>query len=209
MAFIEVADYFTVFTSPDHSQALAPDVGLTCGLFTLKDWQVEVGFDYFGGFSYPWFFNAKAGIVENKLFANAPSVSFGIFGIGTSRFTNFNIFDAVIGKTLPCWLGGGRLFVGGYVGSHTLRPTQGGYMLGFIQSFCEAEDCCGVKYYKWQILADYASGRNFIGGGGAGIAYYFNPYVTVVTGPTWFNDTHILGRWKWTVQIDILFSIFK
>jgi len=29
-----------------------------------------------------------------------------------------------------------------------------------------------------------------------------------LTGPVWFNDTDVNGRWKWTVQLDINVPVF-
>ncbi len=169
-----------------------------------------MGIDYLGGSDYPLFFNAKMGIEEDKLFAKAPSFSVGGFWFGTrSHTTNYDVIDAIVGKTLPKWLSGGRIFLGTYFGTHTLGRDQIGYMLGYTKSFCQVQDKGGSKYWKWWLLADYASGKNFIGGGGVGIVYFFNSQAAVITGPTWFNDKQINGQWKWTVQINIFFTAFK
>lgn len=59
---------------------------------------------------------------------------------------------------------------------------------------------------KWVLAADYASGRNAIGGGGVGIYYYFTPNISLLTGPVWFNDESINGPSpKLTMQLDINF----
>ncbi len=210
VANFQVANYFTVFNKDHHGQAFPTDVGLTLGLLTWCDWKAEVGIDYLGSFDYPWYFNGKVGIEESKLFAQAPSFSVGIYDVGTQAgITNLNIVNAVVGKTLPNWLSGGELFLGAFVGSHTLGRDQGGYMVGYLNVFCPAKDCNGVDYWKWWLVADYASGKNFLGGGGVGITYFFNSRACVLTGPTWFNDAHLNKRWKWTVQIDIFFPVFQ
>jgi len=58
---------------------------------------------------------------------------------------------------------------------------------------------------KIVFAADYASGDNAIGGGGAGLYYYFSKNVDLLVGPVWFNDSGINGKTKWTVQLDINF----
>jgi hypothetical protein len=210
IAVIEVAHYSTIFHKPHHGQILPPDVGLTLGVLKWRDWEAEVGVDYFAGLDYPWFFNAKIGIQEKKLFLQAPSFSVGIFDVGTKMgITNLNIVDAVIGKTLPEWLSGGRLFFGGFVGNRPMGKDQGGYMIGYLKVLCPAKDCYETDYWKWWLVADYASGKNFIGGGGVGVTYNFSSRASVLTGPTWFNDVHFNGKWKWTVQVFILFSAFQ
>lgn len=207
---LQVANYFTAFNEPvGRGQSFFPDVGFTMGLFTIKDWKAEVGVDYIGGSDYPWLFNGKIGIDENKLSARAPSFSLGIYYVGTKPgVTNFNIVDAVIGKTIPKSFGGGRIFFGAYIGNHVVGPQQGGYMIGYLNQFCKAKDCKGNDYWKVWLVADYASGKNIVGGGGFGISYFFNPYITILMGPTWFNYAEINGHWKWTVQVDFLFKVF-
>jgi hypothetical protein len=36
-----------------------------------------------------------------------------------------------------------------------------------------------------------------------GLYYYFTKNIDLLTGPVWFNDEGINGKWKWTVQLDI------
>ena len=67
------------------------------------------------------------------------------------------------------------------------------------------KDAAGNEYNKWTFAADYASGKNFIGGGGFGMYYFFTKDISLLTGPVWFNDHVINGQWKWTVQLDINF----
>lgn len=216
-AFLDFSNYFTIFESVDRCR-LNPenffplDIGLSLGLLSWHDWKVEVGIDLVEPTNHPWFFNGKIGIVEDKLFKNAPSFSFSAYGFGTEPgVTNFNIIDAVIGKTLPDKFPflGGRVFFGGYFGSSTIGPDQGGFMVGYANGFRKRKDCHKVEYFKWFLVADYASGKNVVGGGGIGISYFFTPDISILTGPTWFNDAEINGKWKWTVQIGFLFTVFK
>ncbi len=203
-----VDDYFTVFNRRHHGQMFPTDVGLTVGLFTWHQLNSEVGIDYLGGADNPFFFNGKVGLPENTWGTGSPALSLGIFGVGTSGKTNFNVVDLVAGTTLPKRFGGGRVFAAAYIGSHTLGRNRAGYMVAYTQGFCSKKDCEGEDYKQWVLVADYASGKNVIGGGGVGITYYFTPRINIITGPTWFNDTHTNGTWKWTIQLNFLLRVF-
>lgn len=209
---IDVDNYFTVFNRRGHGQSFFPDVGIVIGIFSWADLHAEAGIDYLGGADDPLFFNAKVGMEENKLFRHAPAFSLGVFNIGTRtegpNKTNQNIFDYIFGKTLPDWIGG-RLFVGGFLGNEAMGKDQQGFMIGYLRSFCPAKDCRGRDYYKWEFAADYASGKNTIGGGGFALIYYFTPTISLESGPVWFNSAEINGTWKWSVQLDINVTIFK
>lgn len=205
---IDADNYFTVFNSKGRGQTFPPDIGVLIGVFTVKDFSVEMGFDYLGGTDYPLFFNAKIGIPEAKLFSWSPSFSLGVFDIGTkSGVTNLNVFDVVFGASLPKEIGG-NVYIGGYTGNRALGRVRQGYMVGFSFPFSPAKDCKGKEYHKWILEADYASGKNELGGGGVGLSYYFTPSISIQTGPTWFNDAKTNGRWKWSFQVDIGFPIF-
>ena len=67
------------------------------------------------------------------------------------------------------------------------------------------KDAAGAEYSKWVIAADYASGKNAIGGGGFGTYYYFTKDISLLTGPVWFNEKAINGATKWTTQLDLNF----
>lgn len=224
---IDVDNYFTVFNRRERGSAFLPDVGFEAGIFTLGDIKAEAGVDYIGGASDPLYFNYGMAISEGKLFDCSPSFKVGIFNVGT-RHKNYagyytyysykknkygrtdqNIIDVIAGKNLPDWLGGGRFFVGGFSGSRAMGKNRQGFMFAYTKAFCPAIYCDGTEYNKWVFCADYVSGRNTIGGGGFGVYYYFNPYISVLSGPVWFNNQCYYGRWKWTVQIDISFKIFE
>ncbi len=210
-ANFQVANYFSIIKEGRSSHLIRShrvfptDIGCTFGVGSWRNWTAEFGLDYLAGLNSPWFFNAKIGIDEDLLFKRAPSFSFGVFDVGTkSGVTNFNIANAVIGKKLPkSW---GQTYVGAYYGNSTLGPDRAGVMIGYYKMLCPAVDCCGKEYHKLWLVADYASGRNPLGGGGAGIYYYFTPNVSLTTGPTWFNYAHTNGKWKWTIQLDVIFS---
>jgi hypothetical protein len=65
------------------------------------------------------------------------------------------------------------------------------------------KDKAGDEYSRLVFAADWASGKNYIGGGGAGLYYYFTKYISLLTGPVFFNDKTINGEWKWTTQLDV------
>ena len=173
-------------------------------------------------------FNSKIGTPEGAFFGSwFPAINLGIFNIGTkSDVTDMNIVDVIIGKTLGPF---GRIHAGGYYGnpgSALMREggckpgTTGivacipgasgeldnaGGMVGYDYGFWKVKDSAGNDYNKWVFAADYSSGKNFIGGGGFGMAHYFTKDISLLTGPVWFNDHVINGQWKWTVQLDINF----
>jgi hypothetical protein len=171
-------------------------------------------------------FNAKLGTPEGAFFGSwFPAINIGIFNVGTKEeVTDMNIVDLIIGKTLGPF---GRIHGGGYYGnpgSALMREggckpgstgivacipgasgelDNAGGMVGYDYGFWKVKDKEGNEYNKWVLAADYASGKNFIGGGGFGMYHFFNKDISLLTGPVWFNDHVINGQWKWTVQLDI------
>jgi hypothetical protein len=85
------------------------------------------------------------------------------------------------------------------------KLQNAGGMVGYDYGFWKVKDAAGAEYNKWTVLADYASGKNFIGGYSVGMGYNFTKDIDILTGPVWFNDHVINGGWKWTVQLDINF----
>jgi hypothetical protein len=168
---------------------------------------MEVGIDVLEPSDYPIFFNLKMGSPEGALFSGSPALEAGIINAGTKRdVTSYNIGYVVIGKSIP---GLGRLSVGPYVGnSRVLVDAQGrkentGWMAGFDRSFLPARDAQGNEFNRLVLAADYASGKNALGAGGFGLYYYFTKDISLLTGPVWFNDEAINGKWKWSIQLDI------
>jgi hypothetical protein len=172
-------------------------------------------------------FNAKFGIPEGALASWSPAFNVGIFNVGTkSEVTDMNIVDLIVGKSLGPF---GRIHAGGYYGnpgSALMREggckpgntgivacipgasgelDNAGGMVGYDYGFWKVKDKDGNEYNKWILAGDYASGKNFIGGGGVGIYHFFTKDISLLTGPVWFNDHVINGQWKWTVQLDINF----
>lgn len=211
---IGVDNYFTVFRKLGNGGgALATDVGLTMGVLPFEKLQLEIGVDLVEPSDYPLFFNAKLGTPEHSLFKESPALNIGIFNVGTqSKVTDYNIVYGLIGKTIPYL---GRVHAGAYYGnSSTLVDGNGkkdnaGVMIGWDRPLLSAKDKDGKVLYDRLILAaDYASGKNAIGGGGVGLYYYFTKDISLLTGPVFFNDEKLNGNWKWTIQLDINANLF-
>lgn len=197
---LNVIDYFTVFRNR-HASSFNTDIGATWGILSYRDVKAEVGVDYFAGTNNDWLFNGKISVEEEKFFGKSPSMSIGIFGVGVQpRKTNYNVADIVLGKSLPECIGG-KFYFGLYAGNKTMGRIRQGFMLAYQRSFCETNYCDGRKYKRWIFSGDYASGKNYIGGGGISLSYYFTPDIYAQTGPVWFNDATTNGKWKWSIQL--------
>lgn len=209
---IGVDNYFTLFRKAINGGGSFPtDFGLTMGVLPFDKLQMEIGVDLMESSDYPLMFNAKIGSPEDALFKGSPTLQLGIFNVGTkSDVTNQNIIHAVIGKTIP---GIGRVAVGPYIGNKKVlvdkdgNKENTGFMVSFDRGFMPVKDHSG-EYNKLVFAADYASGKNALGGGGAGLYYYFTKDISLLTGPVWFNEEAINGKWKWTIQLDINVPIF-
>lgn len=203
-----VDNYSTVLRKASNGAGDFPtDAGLTVGILPFEKLQMEVGIDLLEPSDNPVLFNAKIGAPEGALFAGAPALQLGIINAGTKKdVTDYDIVYGVIGKTIP---GVGRLSAGPYVGnSRLLVDAQGkkeneGWMVAFDRAFMPVKDAEGNELNRLVFAADYASGDNALGGGGAGLYYYFTKNISLLTGPVWFNEEAINGKWKWTVQLDI------
>lgn len=210
---IGMDDYFTVFKkAADGGGSFPTDVGLTMGVLPFDKLQMEVGVDMMGSSDYPIMFNAKIGSPENALFNNSPALAVGIFNVGTKKdVTDQNVVYGVIGKTISTL---GRFSVGPYIGNSSVLVDKNGdkentgVMAAFDHGFVPMKDAEGNEYNKLVFAADYASGKNLVGGGGFGLYYFFTKDISLLTGPVWFNEEAINGKWKWTVQLDINQSLF-
>jgi hypothetical protein len=208
-----VDDYFTVGRKADDGAGAFPtDVGLTIGVLPFEKVKMEIGIDLLGHTDDPIFFNAKIGIPEDALFTWSPTLQVGIFNAGTKKnFTDQNIFFGVVGKSIPYL---GRLSAGGYMGnSKVLLDKNGekentGFMVALDHAFLPTKDKDGNEFSRLVVAADYASGKNAFGGGGAGIYYFFTKDISLLTGPVWFNEEALNGKWKWTMQLDINTALF-
>ncbi|MBI1910577.1 MAG: hypothetical protein HYS21_01095 [Deltaproteobacteria bacterium] len=216
---IGIDNYFTVGRKADRG-SLPTDVGLTIGVLPYEKLQLEVGVDLMEPSTDPLFFNAKLGTPENSLFEGSPAINIGVCTVGTDKKdaandgdgrTDYNIVDFIVGKTLPANLG--RVHAGVYYGNpSTLVDINGdkentGYMVGYDKGFMPVTDAKG-EYSKWVVAADYISGKNYVGGGGIGIARFFTRDISILTGPVWFNEPALAGpnanaKWVWSTQLDI------
>lgn len=217
---IGIDNYFTIGRKGERGD-LPTDVGLTIGVLPYEKLQLEVGVDLMEPSTDPIFFNAKIGTPEGALFNGSPAINVGVFNVGTDSKaasedgdgrTDYNIVDLIVGKTLPGGLG--RLHAGVYYGnSKALLDRNGdkentGYMIGWDMGILREKESNGGEYHKWVFAADYASGKNAIGGGGIGVYHYFTKNISLLTGPVWFNEPAVAGpnanaKWVWTTQIDI------
>lgn len=219
---IGVDNYFTINKNTRAGGGAFPtDVGLTMGVLPFEKLQMEVGIDYLQPENWapdqyhvsPFAFNAKVGSPEGVLFKESPALYIGYFSGGfahhnvPSNLTALDTFYATIGKTIPYI---GRISAGPYIGnSRTLVNGYGnkdntGWMAAFDRGFLPVKDKEGKDEYNRIVLAaDYASGNNVLGGGGVGVYYYFTKDISLLTGPVWFNEQNINGKWKWTMQLDI------
>lgn len=193
-----IDNYFRV----GNNEAFPVDIGPGWGAHVTKKISAEYGFDVLANQSNPLFFNAKIGYREGVLGKNMPGIQLGLFDFGTKHHvTDFNIAYLVLGKSLPDRKT--RVHVAGYYGNPgTLRSGAGdrentGWMIAMDHQMDKAG--------KWVLAADYASGKNYIGGGGVGVYYYFTKDISLLAGPMWFNDKIINGDMKWTTQMDINF----
>ena len=207
--------------------AFPTDVGLTVGVLPFEKLNMEVGIDMLapiqlicgslencGSVGDSLLFNTKIGVPEGALFTESPGINVGIFNVGTVKnVTDMDIVDLIVGKTIPVL---GRIHVGGYVGNSgsalmheggvkTGSKENTGWMVAYDRGFVPVKDAAGNEYNKFTFLADYASGKNFIGGGAVGVGINFTKDIDVLTGPVFFNDQDINGRWKLTTQLDINF----
>ena len=191
-----------------HPPAFPPDLYVEYGLPEYHGITGEVGVDFLGGKRNPLYFNGKVAIKEGWLFSKAPSVSVGIFSVGTKTHgkhrTNQNVVDCALGHSLPKSIGG-TLYVGVFSGSKAMGKNHFGAMIAFERPFHRTHDKNNRLYHKWAFSMDYATGKNSIGGGGFALSYYFTPKISMQTGPVWFNSRKINGPWKWLVQIGVAF----
>ena len=214
MVHLGIDNYFTVNkkASSGDQGAFPSDVGLTVGVLPFEKIQMEVGIDANYPTDYPYSFNAKIGTPEDALFKYSPALQVGIAGVGTkSKVTDYNVIYGVIGKSIPEI---GRLSAGPYMGNKDLllnasgEKENTGFMVAFDRGFIPAKDAAGNEYSKVVFAADYASGKNAVGGYGFGVNYYFTKDISLLTGPVFFNEKAINGAWKWSTQLDINFPSF-
>lgn len=186
----------------------------TVGVLPFKKIQMEAGADYFANTPHPWLFNSKIGAPEGAFFKNQPALEIGVFDAGKNfaltpgqSRVDFDVVYGVVGKTFPKL---GRLSAGPYIGNHAaLISSDGkhenvGFMTAFDHSFVPVKDKDGsVQYSKVVFAADYQSGKNALGAAGGGFYYYFTSDISLLVGPTFFNDKDLNGSWRLSTQLDI------
>ena len=198
----------------DGPASFPTDVGITVGVLPWEKVQMEVGIDAFYPSDHPYMFNAKIGTPENSMFKGSPGINIGLFNVGTYTHglanagrTDYDIVDFIVGKTLPYNIG--RLHVAYYIGNDAaLRSSSGdkqsmGFMIAYDKGFFSTTDKSGNEYKRVLFAADYISGKNYIGGGGFGLYYYFTKDISILAGPVWMNDAMINGPMKVSIQLDI------
>lgn len=226
VAHLGIDNYFRTKSTGTAGDQFATDFTLpTIGVLPFKKLQMEVGVDYFATLRHPWFFNAKFGSPEGSFTKWQPAFEVGVYDLGENRSAfpkvaglpprfDYDILYGVIGKSIPKI---GRFSAGPYIGNRAAFVSQAlfagespsvvdnvGYMLAFDHAMAPVKDKDGAVVYNRVVLAaDYESGYNAIGATGGGVYYYFTPDISLLVGPTVFNDSNINGRWKLSTQLDI------
>lgn len=213
-----IDNYFTIGQKGSTKGGMPTDVGFTVGVLPYEKLQMEVGIDLIEPSESPVFLNVKIGTPEGSLFEGSPAFNLGVFNVGTvtsgADRNDQNIMDVIAGKTLP--MGLGRLHLGVYSGNKDLlvdangKEDNTGFMVGWDMGIIRKKEHDGGEYHAWVFAADYASGKNAIGGGGVGVYHYMTKNISILTGPVWFNEpVKALGnpdvKWVWTTQLDVNF----
>ena len=199
--------HFTYDSYLSGSAAFPADLGFTVGLLPFKKFQAEAGFDLFYPGSNPFQINFKGGIPEGAFGKYIPGLTAGIFGMGfENNVNNYDILHFEIGKTFSRI---GTISVGGYKGlkSKLLRSASGkdqdwGYLVSFYRPLEPWTE-------RIALSADYMSGKNIFGGGGAGLYFWFTKSIDVIIGWVWFNDEELNQPFRdgvFTIQLDIDFN---
>lgn len=200
---VGVDNYFTAFKKASAGGGSFPvDAGLTLGVLPFDKFQMELGVDLLESSDDPASFNLKMGSPEGVLFKGSPAFEVGIFNVGTKKdVTDQDVVDLVIGKSIA---GVGRLSVGPYIGNkRVLANDNSGWMAAFDRGFHSRRGADGQEFNRFVVAADYASGKNAIGGGSVGLYCYFTKDISLLVGHVWFNDQAINGKSKWTLQLDV------
>ncbi|MBM4396646.1 MAG: hypothetical protein FJ087_13280 [Deltaproteobacteria bacterium] len=191
------------------------DTGLTMGLIPLDVFQLEFGLDFF----YPndtkaaVQINGKLGIPDGAFGRWSPGITTGVWGIGFEEgVSDYHVWHAEVGKSfvingIPL----GTLAAGAYwgLGSDAVWAGSDGTVrrVGFIGSYTSPDIPIGLTgLEKISFVGDVQTGRNAVGGGGAGIGVFFTPIVSVLTGPVFFFDRDKQpggSLFLWSVQLDV------
>ena len=204
--FLEIGKYQKVVHRRGKGTAIPTDYGITYGIGQLKQICFEAGLDILTAKDVHPYLNAKAGVAEGILGSECPSLSLGISDVGIKTHGSFasnqNIVNLIFGKTIPCGVAD-TFYVGGFKGTRLMGKNRIGAMFGLSKNFLPQKTMSGRMFHTIVFLADYATGKNSIGGGGFGISYYCTPNIFFQTGPVWFSDKKINGRWKWSFILHV------
>jgi hypothetical protein len=197
---IGVDNYTTVLKKSDDGAGSFPtDIAVTVGVLPFSVVQMEIGADLLEPSDAPLYFNAKIALPENAVSPLLPSAALGMYNIGPEH-PQQNVIYAALGKTVPVL---GRLFIGAYRAANDLFGDENsGLAIAFDRGFLPATCAGQAEYNRLLLTADFATSDNPLGGGGMGIAWYFNKNVSILFGPVFFTNTAINGQWKWTIQFD-------
>jgi hypothetical protein len=197
---------------------MQPDYGLTVGVLPFDKVQAEVGIDLLqpGVTADNLYLNGKVTLVEGAYAEWQPGISLGIQSVGfKTDYSNYDHTYLTLGKTF----GFGTIGVGGYygAGSKALYTSSAGKVVrsGFMASYTSPDinlKLTGLE--KIAFAADWASGNNYFGAGGVGVALYFTPSISLLTGPVFVNDKDLFkstygSSFYWTAQIDVDFDLRK
>ena len=186
------------------------DTGLEMGILPWHKFQAEVGYDALLPSSDPvfLFLNAKVCTPESSLFKGSPAISVGIYNVGFRKnATDYNVVHLMFQKTLPV---GGYIAAGLYHGmSDVLFTNSDGEIVktGAMVGWFSPDIKVGLKgLQKINLTADIQTGKNVLGGGGVGVYFYFNDYVSLLVGPVFYFDSKLQpggASHLWTTQLDI------
>jgi len=139
----------------------------------------------------------KVGLPEGAFFACIRSVAIGMFDVGLlqTEVHELDIVELIAGKTFRFCVGytlealGGMPFRPSYMNAEislTVSIITAGWSRGPSVFYLTGERR-GGNYTPRSAFHDYASVRNFIGGGVVGVAYYFFKGRLSPTVPVWFH----------------------
>ena len=210
--------HLTYDTYVSERSDLQNDYGLTIGVLPGTKVLGEVGVDFFlptftaaGNFGLFDFtqLNAKVTLAEDGYTKWQPGLSVGIMGVGfESDVSDYHLLHGSLGKAFSL----GTVAVGGYygLGSEVLwTGSDGEARGGFMASYTSPDLVVGLPGLNKLVFgADLATGKNWFGAAGGGVALYFTPSVSLLTGPVFFLDGDYADAtygtdFMWTFQLDV------
>jgi hypothetical protein len=187
------------------------DLGLEQGVWFTDKLGMELGIDSMTGLgpldSYPLYFNAKIGAVEDAYFEYMPAIAFGGYNFGTEHDkTDQNIFFVKAARTIKAGdLDLGRVSVGGFWGNDKVlvdsegKGDENGVMLTWERTMKEFSD-------RLWVCVDWQSSESGVGALAPGFAWKFADNVAMIFGYVMPNNDDFAETF--TVQLDVDFSVF-